>query len=101
MNYKEKYLTVRELKDAINKLDSSFDDHIVIMSKDSEGNLYKVMNKEDFLYTNYKFVPHQNEWTGDVFIKELTDKLIEQGYSELDLTNDKSAIDCILLYPMD
>lgn len=101
MNYKEKYLTVRELRESINSLDSSFDDHIVILSKDSEGNQYKAVNKDDFLYTNYKFIPDHNQWTGEVVIKELTDILIEQGYTEQDLTDDKSAIDCIVLYPID
>lgn len=99
-NYRERYVTVKEMRETLNNLDSSFDDHIVILSKDSEGNQYKVIDKNNFIDTNCKFIPDYNG-TGDVVIRELTDKLKEQGYTEEDLSNDESSIDCIVIYPMD
>lgn len=100
-NFRERYVTVKEMKQVLNNLDSSFDDHIVILSKDSEGNQYKVIDKDNFIDTNHKFIPDCNGWSGDIVIKELTDELIEEGYTEEDLSNDESSIDCIVIYPMD
>lgn len=101
MSNKERYLTVKEMRDRLNNLDLSFDNHLVIISRDSEGNQYKVIDKDNFIDTNCKFVPDYSGWCGNVAIKELTDKLIEQGYTEQDLCDDESALDCIVLYPMD
>lgn len=98
---KENLLTVKQLREALNTLDASYDDNIIVLSRDSEGNQYKVIDKDNFIDTNCKFVPDYSGWCGNIAIKELTDKLIEQGYTEQDLCDDESALDCIVLYPMD
>lgn len=95
---KEDLLTVKQLREELNKLDSSYDDNIVVLSKDSEGNQYRVVSKDDFIATDYKFVPEYCGWCGDIYLRKLTDKFIKLGYNELDLT-DEEALDCIVIYP--
>lgn len=103
MYNKDSYVTVKELRECLNDLDSSFDDHIVILSKDVEGNQYKVLDRYyGFIDTNTKFTPEYDKaYHGNVGFKELDDNLISLGYTEEDLSQDESAIDCVVIYPAD
>ena len=95
---KENLLTVKELREALNTLDASYDDNIIVLSKDSEGNEYKVVEKNNFMAIDYKLTPKGCGCCGDIHIRKLTDELIKHGYTEEDLTDEES-IDCVILYP--
>lgn len=95
---KENYLTVKQLRETLNKFDESYDDNIVILSNDSEGNECKTIDKNSFITTDFKFVPSEHGWSGDIYVRQLTNELIECGYNEEDLTNQES-LDCIILFP--
>lgn len=103
MYNKDSYVTVKDMREALNNLDSSFDDHIVILSKDVEGNQYKVLDRDyGFIDNNCKFTPeYDRAYYGSVGFKELDDNLISSGYTEEDLSQDEFAIDCVVIYPAD
>jgi hypothetical protein len=65
-------MTVKELIEALSECDPN--DH-VILSRDSEGNGYlPVWDIEEMMYHD-----------GEVYIRELTEDMIEKGYTEDDL----------------
>jgi hypothetical protein len=87
-------MTVKELKQALAELDSKYDDHLVIMQKDSEGNGYSPMyqmDKEAF------YVP-DNTWSGEVYAKSTTAS--EMDMDEESWKNLKTqGQDCIVVVP--
>jgi hypothetical protein len=82
-------------KELIDALKDIPDNTIIVLSKDSEGNSYSPLaNVESMMYTA------DSKWSGEIHLPELTDELIEQGYSEEDIrTVDDGAIPCIVLWP--
>ncbi len=84
-------ITVGKLKEMLNEYN---DDFVVVLSSDGEGNNYSPLWQID---DNGMFNKRDKEYAG---IRELTETLIEQGFSEEDLADKKSYnADCILLYP--
>jgi hypothetical protein len=80
-------MTVREL---IEQLKDVAPDHLVVLSRDEEGNGYGEL---DDVETGMRFDP---EW-GQTGYEELTDELRENGYSEDDVM--KGGLPCVVLFP--
>lgn len=84
------YITVRELKELLNNYN---DNDLVIIQKDEEGNgfspLYEILD--------VKYVA-DTEWSGEVFLRELTQELREIGFTEEDVS--ESGEDAIVLVPI-
>lgn len=83
---------VGELKQALaNKADSDF----VVLAKDGEGNSYSPLAGEwEALY-----VP-ENTWSGDVYLRALTDDDRADGYTEEDLYDGDDGQPVLVLYPV-
>lgn len=84
-------MDVRALKNILEKLN---DDDEVIMAKDEEGNNFSPL--ADFTLELY--VPESN-WSGSVYIRKLTSKLRQQGFTEEDLYEGKDAVKAVVLWP--
>jgi len=84
-------MNVKELKILLSKCD---DNDLVILSSDSEGNNYSPLS-EDCDECVYEA---ESKWSGRSGLRELTDELISQGYSEEDLC--ENGVNSICLYPM-
>jgi hypothetical protein len=69
-------------------------DTIVIMSADGEGNGYSPLADAD-IDSAYDA---ETTWSGDVHLRELTDELRAQGYSEEDVAGP-GAVPCVVLWP--
>lgn len=85
-------MTVQDLKKELDKLD---DNMLVVISKDSEGNSYSPLSE---VSGNSLYTP-ENNWLGEVSIKELTPELIKQGYTEEDCYKTDESKECIVLWP--
>lgn len=83
-------MIVKELKELLNQFN---DNDIVIIAKDSEGNGHSPL--DDIWEGKYKA---DSTWFGEVGLRELTDELIESGYSEEDLLED--GVNAIILCPI-
>lgn len=83
-------MNVKELKELLNAFQ---DDDIVIMSKDSEGNRFSPLCDIE----EGKYVA-ESSWSGEVGIRELTQELIEDGFSEEDYFEEGE--NAIVLYPV-
>jgi hypothetical protein len=83
-------MTVQELIDQLKTLDPNA---LIILSKDAEGNEYSPCQEEVYP-VRYEAV---TSWYGNIGFSELTDQLIEEGYTEEDLVDGVSAI---VLYPV-
>lgn len=89
--YNSDYITVGQMMDELKKCDR---DDIIIMSKDEEGNNFSPYC--DLSRMRYK--PH-NGWSGEVGHRKLTKKMLEHGYDETDIIDEKEGINAIVLYP--
>lgn len=88
-----KYVTVKELKEILNNVE---DDAIVVLSSDEEGNSFSPLDNSIGI-NNYE--PNEN-YRGEIYPRELTEELIEKGWTEADLGEDKEKLlKCITLYP--
>lgn len=86
---KSNTLTVGEL---IEKLQHFAQDRMVIMSKDLEGNGFSP------LYAMYHgSYEAETTYSGNAGLEELTDELVEQGYTEEDVVD---GISSVILYPI-
>jgi hypothetical protein len=80
-------MLIRELMELLADQDP---DTVVVLSKDSEGNGF---NKLEDYSTGYNF-DHEDREIG---IRDLTDELAEQGYTDEDVMED--GVPCIVLWP--
>ena len=78
-------MTVRELIEELNNLNP---EAIVVKSKDSEGNAYT----ELFHVVTGMAIVDPDEYYLELGYKELTPDLIEDGYTEEDLTDGPDAV---------
>lgn len=63
---KEKFLTVRELKEEIAGIDSKYDDHIVVVSNIQET-IYTPLGKEDLYKEDKFYIPDEdNQYRGQL-----------------------------------
>jgi len=85
-------MTVGKLKKLLAEHDDSI---LVIMSSDGEGNNYFPM---DDGIDEYIYVSNSN-WAGQVYLPELTENEMEQGYTEEDLYDGDDGKLAIVLYP--
>ena len=84
-------MKVKEFKILVNSWD---DEDEVIMSKDGEGNNFSPFST----YSKQIYVPDCT-WSGEVYQRGLTPKMIEQGYSEEDLYDGNNGVNAIVLWP--
>jgi hypothetical protein len=84
-------MTVGELRTLL--LEAS-DDDVVVLSKDAEGNGHSPL-ASGWLG---KYVP-ASTWSGDVYMRELTEEYREQGYTEEDLYDGSDGVLCFVLSP--
>ena len=85
-------LTVKELKIALETYDENA---VVVMSKDGEGNSFSPLAGIE----NYIYVP-ETTYYGEIYLPELTQKLIDQGYEEEDVYQGQGdGVRAIVLWP--
>jgi hypothetical protein len=84
-------MKVRELREL---LSTASDDDEVILSKDAEGNGHSPLASA----WPGIYVPDCT-WSGDVYLRELTDEDRKQGYTEEDLYNGDDGRPAIVLIP--
>ena len=84
-----------KVKELIKMLQKEDPEAVIIMSSDSEGNNYSPFS--DFGVNNYiPDGPHR----GDVYMIELDEKDIEQGFTEEDLgPDDPEKVKALVFYP--
>jgi len=73
---------------------SQYPDREVILSTDSEGNVYSPAAG----FSLQLYVP-DNSWMGEVYLEELTDKLIAQGFTEEDMYTGSDGVKGLVLWP--
>jgi hypothetical protein len=83
-------MKVKELKELLTKYN---DNDLVILAKDSEGNGFSHL--DDIEDGKYKA---ETTWYGEVGLRNLTNDLIEAGYSEEDVLEDGE--NAIILWPV-
>jgi hypothetical protein len=69
-------------------------DDLVVLAKDSEGNGFSPLSS----VTPCVYVA-ETTWMGETFIRELTDDLIEQGWSGDDLYDGDDGVNAVELWP--
>jgi hypothetical protein len=82
-------MKVKQLKKLLEKCD---DNDEVVMSTDEEGNSFSPLSD---IEKNMVYIPMLQE----IKLKELNDDLIEQGFSDDDISHDKDGLNCVVLYP--
>lgn len=80
-------MKVVELMDILNSVDQ---DAEVVMASNEEGTGYHIVNSVD---SNSNFI---GDYYVEIGVAELTDELLEQGYTEDDLLDGEP---CIVLWP--
>lgn len=83
-------MTVKELIELLSKEDG---DRLVVMSCDAEGNSKSPL--EEFVTCAYKA---DSTYSGETGLEELTDELIDRGYSKEDVITD--GIKALCFYPI-
>lgn len=83
-------MTVKDLKQILLGVD---EDKLVIMSRDSEGNLFSPLSD---ISTENEVYQADTTYMGEVHSKELTPELKAAGYSKEDIGEGE---DCIVLWP--
>lgn len=89
-------ITVSDLRDFLNTLDDSFDNHSIIMSKDAEGNTFTP------LYSTNEFYLDQEPKNWEVFVYDAEESYYENGFDsqedwdEFKETHDK----CLVFWPV-
>lgn len=83
-----------QVKELIALLQEQKPEDLIILQKDSEGNGYSPLyGAEGCRYTA------DTTYSGETGLRELTDELRAQGYTEEDLAGD-DAVDAVVLYPI-
>jgi hypothetical protein len=85
-----------KVKDLIKQLSVLDDDLDVIMSSDSEGNMYSPLID---VVPGIFYVPISNSYGELYYHSELDDNLIKEGYTEDDVA-PSDAIQSVVLYPI-
>lgn len=83
-------MKVRELLYQLSKCNP---DDTVVLSKDGEGNGFSVLFS---IQNNQRYIG--NKWDCEVWFRELTQELIDAGFSEEDVSEEGE--DCIVLRPV-
>lgn len=99
---KEKFLTVRELKEEITAIDSKYDDHIVVVSNTNET-IFRPVGKEDFYKTDRFYIPDEdNQYRGELKIdnkyKQEYMSNINWAYYESDFCTEEEQKTAIPVY---
>lgn len=71
-------------------------DTLLIMQSDSEGNSYSPLAG---VSDNSTYVP-DSTWSGEIYVTELTDDLVERGFTEDDQTDSDEGVPALVLYPI-
>lgn len=82
-------MKVKELREL---LENCNDDDLIVMSKDAEGNTFTLLSDID----SDSYVYDSQGWWGDVYLRELSDDDLCNGYTEEDLGPGEN---CIILWP--
>jgi len=84
-----------KVKELVNLLEKCDPEAEVIISRDEEGNgfspLYEVCD-------NQSYIP-DNAYSGEIALRELTDELINAGYSEEDVYTGEGSVKAVVLWP--
>ncbi len=85
-----------KVKELIKMLQKEDPESVAIMSKDSEGNNYSPFSD----FGVYDYVPDSG-CSGDIYMRELDEKDIEQGFTEEDLgPDDPERVKALVFYPI-
>lgn len=85
-------MTVGELIELLQKEDPERE---VIISMDSEGNEFSPLSD----YSPELYVP-DSTWSGEIYLEELTEEDIENGYTEDDVYDGTDGVKAIVLWPI-
>ena len=85
-----------KVKELIKLLQEEDPEAVIIMSEDSEGNTYSPLGE----LTVADYIP-DGPRQGDIYMRELDEKDIEQGFTEEDLgpIDDPERVKAIVFYP--
>jgi hypothetical protein len=84
-----------KVKDFKKLLELYNEEDIIVMSSDGEGNNFSPFSDMEKVI----YVPI-NEYSGEIYNRELTKEMRENGWSDEDLYDGNDGINAIVLYPI-